>query len=81
VKRPCDWIQPWPDGQPLPDSPRAAIWLAELAQVLRAHDPNALSTATGVPVETVTALQRGLTWSDLHVTAALIEEIAAKRLR
>lgn len=78
MKRPRDWIQPWPDGQPLAGAPRAALWLAELAQALRVHDPDDLAAATGLPVAAVQDLQHGRTWPDLHVTIAIIDELAGR---
>lgn len=75
MKRPCDWIQPWPDGQPLPEAPRAASWLAALARMLSDYDSVVLANATGLPVAAVEDVLLGRAWPDLHVTAAIIDGI------
>ena len=68
MNAPRDWIDPWPDGHPRPDTPVAAIWLAELVQRIRdlGLDVGDLTVATGLNATTIRFVEAARTHTNRY---------------
>lgn len=75
---PRSWFDTWPAGAPHADSPAAAQWVAELAQLLQAfldvhaETPSSFARKTGLDAATVEAVVTGTRWPTLHTAIAIV---------
>lgn len=80
LRPPRRWIEPWPDGQPAPEAPAAAAWVAALARRLAAGDLDAaaIARAARLDVRTVSAVLDGTRWPTFR-TASVLAEVDVHR--